>query len=152
MRLWWIVLNFHRLFIPRPGLRLKFQDQCEFVLRFVFGWIGLKGRFTCFIWKGVVEIGSFLYWRTIHTPIQYPECSLCVFILQFGFVPTCGFAGLSVVVIVYGFFFLYNLCTESLYHLFQVVFFFVVYWVRYMPSVCTFCFFFFNLFSFWLKK
>lgn len=56
------MMNFNRLFIPRFGLRLKFQDLCDFVLCFRSCMFGLarKGVYDLLTFiRELLELGSF---------------------------------------------------------------------------------------------
>jgi len=85
---WWTVVDLCRLFTLWSGLRLKFQDHCDFV-NSVCNWLFWLERAFMVFWYieySFWNLGRFcVSRRSIHL-FKCSKYSLCVF-LQFGFAP-----------------------------------------------------------------
>jgi len=111
------VIDFYCLFIHRSGLRLKFQDHCEFVDS-VHNWLlWLERAFmACWYFEGSCwDLGRLCVGRQFIRLFKRLENSHCVY-LKFGFAPLRGFVDclwqrLFRVVLYY-----YHFCTELLIH------------------------------------
>ena len=100
LRRWWTVIDFYCLFIHRSGLRLKFQDHCEFVDS-VHNWLlWLERTFiACWYFEGSCwDLGRLCVGIQFIRLFKRLENSPCVY-LKFGFAPL---RGLSLVKVIQG--------------------------------------------------
>jgi len=89
---WWTVIDFYCLSIHRSGLRLKFQDHCEFVDS-VHNWLlWLERAFmACWYFEGSCwDLGRLCVGIKFIRLFKRLENLHCIY-LKFGFAPLSGF-------------------------------------------------------------